>query len=628
MANDFCTVIGTDPAVLFAEGGYSVFMDLAPKTFNQAVESAGQLADMVIEPIQFTASFDYNSQLTPFQRPARPVIDGNAFNVNLPAPPPDAPTFQPREVGAAPAPTLDIDDPNLVFAPRPDTPIVDIPQRPPTPLDLTIPTAPNYVLPELPTFIDLNLPSPPSIQMPRFEGERPVLDLPPINENWSWSLQQYVSQLLDETKAKVRQMMDGETGLESVENVLFERGRARIEVEQRRAIDTRIDEFATRGFSEPNGILSLAVDEIIQSGLNQKGELNREITLGKYREMVENVRFAVQQGIALEQVAVNLHVQEQQLALQAAQFQRETAIALLNVRVSVFNALLQGYQADASVFQTRIQAELARIELFRAQIEGEKVRGEINEQRARLYAEQVRGLNAMAEFYRSQVQAVQAQADVERAKIDRYKADVDAYSARWRAYGEEVGGYKASIDAENAKAQVHRNFVDAFATRTQAWGTQEGNKVALERLRIDQSGQTLAAWRAQIEKMQALLSVEGERIRAQATRAGALAQIYTADASIETAASAATDRSFQLGMERERAEVDTQLKAAEMRIQENIALTAQIVEIRKSLSQVLSQLAASAMSAMNFSASVSSSRSRSISCDTRFSWSGEVADYN
>ena len=43
--------------------------------------------------------------------------------------------------------------------------------------------------------------------------------------------------------------------------------------------------------------------------------------------------------------------------------------------------------------------------------------------------------------------------------------------------------------------------------------------------------------------------------------------------------------------------------------------------------QVLAQLAASALSAMNFSASVSSGRSQSVGCSTSFNWSGEVPDY-
>lgn len=626
-APDPCPFINVgDPAVIFADGGYSVFMSLAPKAFDDASEYASQLTDILIEPVQFTASFDFDGELTPFVRPPRPTINEDGFDFNMPEQPSAPPVFSPGAIDLSPAPQFTTPEPNIQTGAAPAAPLVPVPEAPAPSADLVIPEAPDYDLPPVPTMEQLNLPSAPEIQLPTFESDRPVWVDPNINENWSWDPTPYTSELLDRVKGKVAFMMDGGLGLEPIEAVIFQRGRARIDREVRRAIDTRINEFASRGFSEPNGVLGQAIDEILQGGLNANAEASSQVTIESYKELINNVRFAIQQGIALEQVATNLHIQEQQLTLRAAEFQRETALALVNVRVTVFNARMQAYQTDAQVFTARVQAALASVELYRAQLEGEKIRGEINEQRVRIYAEQLRALNVMAEFYRTQIQAVQAQADVERSKIERFKAMVDAYSARWRAYGEEVGAYKAQMDAENVKATVHKNLVDAFSTRVQAWGTTEGNKIALERLAIDQNGQQIAVWRGQLDRMLAMVQAETARIGGQAQRADALARIYTADAGVETAASAATDRTFQLGLERENAEVNAGLKAAEIRIQENIQLLSQLMDARKTQAQVMSQLAASAMSAMNFSASVSSARSQSKSCASSVTWTGEAPD--
>lgn len=624
--SDYCPNLSGDPAVVFADGGYSMFMDLAPRAFYDASAYAQQLTEITIDPVQFTANFDFTGQMGQFQRPPRPTIDGSAFDFNVPAEPPAPPTFTPGTINPEPAPQFTTADPTLMMAPVPDAPTVAEPDAPANPADLTLPTAPAYVLPDVPTLEQLNLPSAPNIVLPTFEGQRPVFVEPNISENWAWNPTAYVSDLLDKVKSKVSMMMDGGLGLEPIEQIIFQRGRSRVDIEVRRTIDTRTAEFASRGFSEPNGILAQAVDEILQGSLNAKADLNAQVTIESYKELIQNVRLGVQNGIALEQVATNLHIQEQQLTLRAAEFMRETALALLNARITVFNARLAAYQTDAQVFQTRIQAALAEVEVYKAQLDGERIRGEINQQRVQIYGEQIRALNAMAEFYRTQIQAVQAQADVERTKIERFKAMVDAYSARWRAYGEQVGAYKAQMDAENVKATVHRNLVDAFATKVQAWGTTEGNKIALERLAIDQNGQKIAVWRGQLEKMLALIQGETARIGGQAQRADALSRIYTADAGVETAASAATDRTFQLGLERENASVNAALKAAEIRIQENIQLLSQLMDSRRTQAQVMSQLAASAMSAMNFSASVSSARSASRSCATSVTWTGEAPD--
>lgn len=626
MATNYCPTLSADPAVIFADGGYSVFMDLAPKTFQEALTLATQLGSLNMRPIDFNVGFNFDGQLTPFQRPPRPNINAGDFDFHTPAAPPAPPTYTPGMVSLDPAPVFDGVTPNIQIRPAPSDPLIDAPQPPQNVRDLVIPDAPSYALPPLPTLDALNLPSAPSIQLPTFTNDRPIFVEPPLNENWSFNPQAYSSDLLEKVKAKVTMMMDGGLGLEPIEQIMFNRGRARLDIEMRRTIDTRTAEFSARGFSEPNGILNAAVLEIMQGGLEAKAELNSNITIESYKELIQNVRLGVQNGIALEQVSTDLHIKEQQLALQAAQFLRESSIAILNARVSVFNAKIQAYQTDAQVFETRIRAELAKVEVYRAQIEGERARGEINEQRVRIYSEQVRSIGVMADFYRTQVQAVQAQADVERSKIESFKAMVDAYSARWRAYGEQVDAYKAGIDAENSKATVHRNLVDAYATRVQAWGTTQGNRIALERLGIDQSGQKLAAWRGQLDQMLALVQAESARIGAQGQRADALARVYTADAGVESAASAASDRTFQLGVEREQANVQTQLRNVELLIQQNMSLIQQLTEVRRVQAQVMGQLAASSMSAMNFSASVSSARSQSTSCAQSVSWTGEAPD--
>lgn len=621
-----CPFVPGDPAIIMASGGYDTFMSLAPRTFQQALEYADNLEELVIEPVQWTASFNFDGQLTPFVRPPKPTIDAGSFAFNLPAEPGEPPVFVPGDVSASPAPTFTSADPSLMMVPPPSRPSVAAPAAPSDDFTVTMPDAPDYRLPDLPTFEQLNLPSAPDVDFAEFEGERPDFVEPPLNENWAWDPTPYTSDLRDRIIAKVDYMMDGGLGLEPIEAILFQRGRARIDIEVRRNIDTRTAEFSSRGFSEPNGILGQAIDEILQGGLDAKAELNSQITVESYKELVQNVRFAVQQGIAMEQIAVNLHIQEQQLALQAAQYLRDTSIALLNARITVFNARLQAYQTDAQVMGERIRAELGKVELFRAQIEGERARGEINEQRVRIYAEQVRSIGVMADFYKTQVETVKVEADVERTRIERFRGLVDAYSARWRAYGEEVGAYKAQMEAENIKATVHKNLVDAYATKVTAWGAAEGNKIARERLRIDQSGQQVQIWRGRLDKMLALVEGEKARIGGVAQRADALARIYTAEAGVETAASAATDRSFQLGLEAENARVQSAMRSAEIRIQENIQLTNMMIEVHKTTAQVLSQLAASAMSAMNFSASVSSSSSQSRSCSSSVAWSGEAPD--
>lgn len=627
MSTTFCPDLSGDPAVLFVGGGYEKFMQLSNDTYRLALNAANGLRGFTVKPITFNASFDFAEDLRTFERPTRPDIDTTAFTFQRPAMPAAPASFDAGEVALTPAPTLTAAEPTMAFIPRPASLDIAPPRAAPVVRAPVIPEAPDFQLPDLPTFETLRLPAVPDIQLPTFSDTAPVFDIGQINEVWSFSPESYVSDLLNRVRGRIGTMLDGGTGLPAaIERALFERSRSRLDEEGTRAIQEVHDEFGTRGFSEPNGMLANRVARVRQDVQNRAADINRDLTIQVHNVEIENLRFAVSQGIALETTFANLQLEEQRLLLAAAQFQRDSAIAVLNSRISVFNARLQAYQTGAQVFAERIRAELAKAEVYRAQIEGERARGEINEQRVRLYAEQVRTVQTMADLYRTRVQAVQAEAETNRQIIDGYRAEVEAYGERWRAYTSEWEGYRAAVDAEGRKADVYSSLVGAFGVRVQAWDREQNARFDRERLRIAQHDQRLRTWDSELRSVLAELQAEQGRITAEAQRAGAVAQLYSADASVAQAESSANDRTFELGLRREEAQVNTELRAAEIRIQESVQLLTLLSRTRETLAQVMSQLSASTMSAINFSASVGSTQGRSTGCTTNYSFNGEIAD--
>ena len=127
-------------------------------------------------------------------------------------------------------------------------------------------------------------------------------------------------------------------------------------------------------------------------------------------------------------------------------------------------------------------------------------------------------------------------------------------------------------------------------------------------------------------QLRAALAAEQARLGAVATSTDAQARMYTADAQIETAASAAADRTFELGLRRDEASLNAQLKRADMLIEQARFIQSQLTEIKKAKAQINSQLAASTMSAVNYSANVSGCVSKGQSCSTAFNFNGEVGD--
>lgn len=628
MATTWCPDLSADAAITLVGSAHDKFMELGSTTYNMAVSNLQGLNSVRLDPIDFNVDFRFADPQATFQRPRRPDLDEGALEFRAPdVPLPSAPGFVAAPISISEAPELDAQPPTLAFGAKPTTPNVVEPTLPVDPAPIVLPAEPTYVLPQVPTFEALNLPDVPNIVLPEFEAEKPIFIEPPFNETWQFEATPYVSTLVDTLTATLKPMIVGSQALPRIiEDAIFQRARSRIELDTQRNVDQAVSEFAARGFSEPQGMLAGRILEVRQAGQGAVAEASRDAAIKQFEESLANQRMAIAQGAALEGTLAQLHTDEQKLMLQAATFQRETVIAVLNARISVFNARLQAYQTDAQVLRDRIQAELAKVEVFRAQIEGERARGEINEQRVRLYESQLRGVTTLADFYRTRVEAVKVQADINRFGIDKYRAQVDAYEARWRAHVAEWQGYTASVEGEGKRADLYRTLVDANAKRVDAWAASNNMQFEAERLRMAQHGVDLDVWRAGITRWDATLSGERARLAAVGQAFDAKARIYSADADVEQAASAAADRSFELGLARERADVDVQLQQAQMRIQQMLGLLAQSAEIQRAKAQISSQLAASTMSAVNYGASVSSGRSKSNSCSQNYSFQGEIAD--
>lgn len=622
-----CDTISMPIAEGLVGSAHNNFFQLGRETYNLAVQSMNGMQNIGLRPINFTASFDYEAQLPEFSRPERPDIDVSALEFRAPGKPTAAPGYDASPVSFDLPPEFKELAPVLTFAQRPTTPNIQVPSRPTGLVEIDVPLPPDYVLPTVPTLVELNLPTVPTIVLPEFVDERPTLVEPPFNMEWSFEPTAYASALMDTLQGKIRQMIQGQEALPpAIVGAMFERMRSGIDKETSRAIQTVSSEYASRGFSMPQGMMAASIDEIVQAGLNKASEAQRDVAIKQYEETLANLRFALERGAALEGVSTSLHIEEQRLQLQAATFLRESALAVVNYRVQIFNAQMQAYQIDAQVFRDKLQAALAKIEIFKAQIEAERARGEVNDQKVRVYESMLRGVNAMVEFYRSRVEAVKTQASVNEQIIETYKADVSAYGERWRAHVAEWQGFTASMEGEAKKVDIYGASVRAHSDRVGAWSTSQSLKLEAEKLKISQHDQKLDAWKAGLQLIGQELETERSRLSAVAQRIEAQARMYSADASVEQAASAAADRTFELGLRREQAEVDTQLKLADMKIAEARGLVDQMIEIRKTLAQVSSQLAASTMSAVSYSASVGSTYTNTKSCSQNFNFSGEIAD--
>lgn len=622
-----CGIWLGDAATNMVSAAYDHYTEFASAAYSLATGAVNGLQNFTIAPVQFGVSYNLDGAVLGYHRP------------NKPAAPTDLAYRDPGEIPDAPGVSV----PAVSFDALPAAPVNVAPvmREYPEPGELTavapdghvtlqavpVPVRPDYVLPPVPTLTDLHLPDAPTLNLPAFDGVRPDTHLDAPAEDFSFTAEQYTSQLLTKTATQISFMMDGGTGLPSaIAQALRDRGYAALDVQELRVIQQATEEYGARGFAEPSGILHRRLAEVRQNNQNQRSAHSRDVVIQDEQIAVENLRFAVTQGIALESALFQNHNEFARISLEAAQVTQTLRIRVFEARVSLVQLALTAYTTDATVWREKLQGELARLDVYRAELQALQVMGELNTQQVQLYSEQLKAVGQVAELYRTDIEAArlvvatnQQQLEIERTAIQNYAERVNAYKTTWDAYA-------TKLSSNTLRANVYQITEQGYATRLRGWSDVQGQKLSRAQMEISVADLQQRAWRGKLDRLLAEIQAEQARIGTASEVYRSQVAAYGAEAAVETAASDANLRALQLAAERERSRTEVALKNAEIAINQLLEVNRLLITKEQTVAQTSSQLAAASMSAVNFSAGVSSKRDQSQSCGTHFNYSANLND--
>lgn len=462
------------------------------------------------------------------------------------------------EIDAGPVPEFSGIAPELDFgvAPSPERP--PVPEPPDDLIDVNayIPDTPDLEFPALPTLDELNLPEPPDINRNiEFDEElRPVKDitLPDLSLLEQHEIKEFTPELLEEVRTEVSRMLKGGTGLPpAVEQMIFDRSRVREDAVSDEQMMDSLDDWASRGFSMPSGVLDAKREKLRQQRQDRAATLNRELTIYVHEKEIENLRFAIEQGVAAERLYFEIHLSTEQLKLQLASTIAEVLINRFRAEVELYNADVAAFRVEAEIFRELIRAELTKVELYRAEIEAERVRGEINSQRIEIYRGQLEGINSLVNVYATQMRAAEIVGRVNEGKLRNFGLEIQAFSSQIQANAEEFRAYVAQVQAETAKMNGFEAEVRAFSARTQAYATSVEAQAIEPRLRLEAERTRMQGYQTQGQiygtagQLEITRTSEGwrantaaitEHFRAEAARFSALADGHRTDAAVHSAA--------------------------------------------------------------------------------------------
>ena len=626
---NICSDLYSDPALTYVDAGWDKFTRLIDSSYSLATAQISNLNNFTVQFHTWDASFTATGVLSGFHRPTRPDYPSIAvpnFAITIP----DAPTvsISPITIEAAPAePTYLLNPPviNQFSAPEPFDQT-----RPGSAPTLNIgdaPTAPTLTLPSSPSLEAIVIPDAPNITITTFNEIAPIFSAATPSETINFTETSYVSSLLDTVRSQItRWINDGGLLPPNVASRLWERAISRDDISALKFSQEAREQFSSMGWDEPNGILSRRMMEVQQANRSARSNINRDIYIQDETVAIENLKFAVQAGLGLETTLLQSHLAVQQRKFEFAVKVKDVAIAVFNANVAAFNATVQAYNSRVEAYKAFLDGLRAQVDVYRAQVEAAKIKGDINEQLVRRYAEEVRGRLALAEMYRAQIEGFKAGIDAQRSRIDGFRAEVDSYRALSDAHKSEWDGYRAQLEAEAAKGTLFETMTRAYGTRVSAWQTKAQVRIEENRSNLLNSDALLRQHDSSVKVQLARIEALRAQLQAQTANIDAIARIYASDVQAESTAVDADNRSYSAETERGRARVELALRDAQLQIEHLNQRAGLVLRAYESAGQGASQLSASAFSAMNFTASVTSGQTRSKSCDTNFNYSGEIKD--
>jgi hypothetical protein len=560
-------------------------------------------ADVVIDPIPMPPLPDFTGT-----RPTPPPID-----TTWPTAPP-APTF--RDISVIEFPTF----PDLTVVPVepniPDLPDVELPappSEPPALSDIAIPEKPIYELPTPPSFVSIAIPEMPSISLPTFDADPPdvgelIVPEPLINDG---NGNPYVSELLDRIKAKIlNDITNGSTGLKpEIETAIFQREQERALLVHQEAVDRIASEWAKRGFSLPNGVLTALFQEEEINFTNKRLDVSRDIAIKMAELALQNEHFMVEKGIAFESMAIALFNAVAERTFNASKALAEVLIQGFQAQVAKYGILNDIYKTRAAVYETQIRGELAKAEVYKTQMEGVKAISDVNESYVRLYAAQVSAVEALINIYRVEMEGAKTLADINRLKLDAFRSQIEAYMAQVNAKTAEYNMYRAKIDGEKSKVDIYRTQVDAYAAQVGAVTAVLHGRVEAVKAETEVNKNLATLFASQVDAYRAQIGAEAERIGAIVKSFLGEVELYRADTQAYEAEGNVIVKAYEAEIQQAIAQANILIKDVELEIKNYELENSLKIEAMKGSAAIASQLVAGALSAVSAGAHLQSSGS-------------------
>lgn len=510
-------------------------------------------------------------------------------------------------------PTFNVIPPDYQIIEKPVLEEPAEPGAPPSFEGVELPSAPAITLPNVPSLDDIVLPAAPEISLPAFDARLLPWDVDDP-EQFSWGEPVYGSDIWADLLAKVLEnIRNGGTGLDfQVEEDLYWQHLNRTFQENERLYREAEDYFAARGFTLPPGMLSAKLNEISAQISRNNLQASKDITISQAELAQKNTQFFIEKGVQMEGMLRDFFINQANLSLQGQRAVAEHSIALHNANIQKFTYYLEEYKTKAGVWESQVRAALVSVEIFKAKVEAARVSAETQKLLIETYNAQVAAARTAMDLYVAQMQGAQLAAQVQETKMRVYAETIKAYVAKIEGNKAKIQMYEAELTGEQTKAAVFQSQVEAYAAHVAAKTQELQGQIAYLNAQIEENRGLVAEYTAKLQGYSTEVQAKATEVGAKVSGFQALAAAYQAETTRDSAY-------YQAKI----AEINARINEAQFALQRGVALVNAAVSGYSAVKQlqlsgttgimgVGAQLAASAMNAINTSASISYGGSDSL----------------
>jgi hypothetical protein len=274
----------------------------------------------------------------------------------------------------------------------------------------------------------------------------------------------------------VSQVLDGSRTAWSdrVERAIFERGRNRIDAENRAALRQLEASYARRGYDAPPGLLAFAESRAYKEAADRHARVALETAEKRAEREVQHLQLCLNIVASLRQTVAQAYLQQIQnliamnsSALDYAKTLVGSAVQLYNLLVDKFRADLEWVNGQIRIWEAKIKFLLVDFDIFKALVEAEVAKGTINEQLAGVFRTRV-------SLQQSKIDLLAQLLNAERLKLEAAKVPIEVFGEQIRAYQAYVNSKEAELAALRAGLEGDRNKLEVELAKVRLYETQVG----------------------------------------------------------------------------------------------------------------------------------------------------------